>query len=48
VQKKLEEDKKKAEWNPDDQMEFEDNEGNVVSKKTYEMMKRQGLLDPRR
>jgi hypothetical protein len=44
VQKKLHEDKKVTLWNPDDQMEFEDNDGNVVSKKTFEMMKRQGLV----
>lgn len=31
-------------WKPDTEEEFEDSLGNVVNKKTYEDMKRQGLL----
>lgn len=44
VQKKIQIDKKAIEFDPDEHMEFEDNDGNVVSKKTYELMKKQGLI----
>ena len=44
MQKKLQMDKKMIEFDPDEHMEFEDNDGNVVSKKTYELMKKQGLI----
>ena len=36
-------DKAKGDFKPDDE-EFEDAQGNVYSKKTYEDLKRQGLL----
>ena len=41
--KKIRIDNNIAEWNPDDE-EYEDDEGNVYSKKTYEDLKKQGLL----
>jgi len=41
---KLKTDTTSKEWNPDDEMEFEDLNGNVMSKKTYEDLKKQGLL----
>eukprot|EP00009_Paramoeba_aestuarina_P002582 CAMPEP_0201512980 /NCGR_PEP_ID=MMETSP0161_2-20130828/5127_1 /ASSEMBLY_ACC=CAM_ASM_000251 /TAXON_ID=180227 /ORGANISM="Neoparamoeba aestuarina, Strain SoJaBio B1-5/56/2" /LENGTH=482 /DNA_ID=CAMNT_0047909023 /DNA_START=80 /DNA_END=1528 /DNA_ORIENTATION=+ len=44
LQKKIQSEKKLTQWNEDDQMEFEDHEGNVMSKKTYELMQKQGLL----
>mmetsp|Transcript_13985 Transcript_13985/g.39764 ORF Transcript_13985/g.39764 Transcript_13985/m.39764 type:complete len:485 (-) Transcript_13985:3-1457(-) len=44
LDKKLDKDRKTSEWNVDEGMEYEDGEGNVVPKKTYEMMKRQGLI----
>ena len=31
-------------WKPDHEEEYEDSKGNVVNKKTYEDLKRQGLL----
>lgn len=31
-------------WNPDNEEEFEDSDGNVLSKKTYNDLARQGLL----
>ena len=31
-------------WKPDQEEEYEDSKGNVVNKKTYEDLKRQGLL----
>ena len=31
-------------WQPDTEEEYEDSSGNVVNKKTYEDLKRQGLL----
>ncbi|KAJ8026577.1 Splicing factor 3A subunit 3 [Holothuria leucospilota] len=36
--------KKSERWQPDTEEEFEDSTGNVVNKKTYEDLKRQGLL----
>jgi len=44
LHKKIQIDRKAASFDPDEHMEYEDNEGNVVSKKTYELMKRQGLI----
>jgi len=44
VWQKLKEDTTSREWKPDDEMEFEDAEGNVFNKKTYEDLQRQGLL----
>jgi len=40
---KVKADQGKYEWNPDEQEEFEDEEGNVMIKKTYLDLKRQGL-----
>ena len=31
-------------WKPDQEEEYEDSKGNVVNKKTFEDLKRQGLL----
>ena len=31
-------------WKPEQEEEFEDSQGNVVNKKIYEDLKRQGLL----
>ena len=31
-------------WKPEDEEEFEDDEGNVFNKKTYEDLKRQGII----
>jgi len=42
---KLKEDTITQEWKPDDEMEFEDREGNVFNKKTYEDLAKQGLLE---
>jgi len=42
--KKIQQDEKKREWKPEVEEEFEDNEGNVFNKKTYEDLKRQGLI----
>lgn len=41
---KLKEEKTKEKFNPSNEEEFEDSSGNVVTKKTYEDLKRQGLL----
>lgn len=41
---KIKEMKNAERWNPDHEEEYEDTAGNVVSKKTYEDLKRQGLL----
>ncbi|XP_039250520.2 splicing factor 3A subunit 3-like [Styela clava] len=41
---KIKEMKNAERWNPDQEEEYEDSAGNVVSKKTYEDLKRQGLL----
>jgi splicing factor 3A subunit 3 len=40
----MKQDQAKAGWRPDLEEEYEDREGNVIPKKTYEDMLRQGLL----
>lgn len=35
--------KKTGVWNPDENEEYEDADGNVLSKKTYQLLKMQGL-----
>lgn len=42
---KLKEDQQTTQWKPEDEEEYEDAEGNVYSKKTYELLRKQGLLD---
>ena len=45
LHKKLQEEKNKnSTWNQEEDEEFEDSEGNVMSKETYENLKRNGLL----
>uniref|UniRef100_A0A6B2EFZ3 Putative splicing factor 3a subunit 3 n=1 Tax=Phlebotomus kandelakii TaxID=1109342 RepID=A0A6B2EFZ3_9DIPT len=41
---KLKSQKQQERWIPDQEEEYEDSQGNVVNKKTYEDLKRQGLL----
>ncbi|NWU38604.1 SF3A3 factor, partial [Hylia prasina] len=41
---KLKQQKTSERWQPDTEEEYEDSSGNVVNKKTYEDLKRQGLL----
>lgn len=41
---KLKLQKQEERWQPEQEEEFEDSLGNVVNKKTYEDLKRQGLL----
>ncbi|KAH0631052.1 hypothetical protein JD844_005133 [Phrynosoma platyrhinos] len=41
---KLKQQKASERWQPDTEEEYEDSSGNVVTKKTYEDLKRQGLL----
>uniref|UniRef100_A0A4W5RYL5 Splicing factor 3a, subunit 3 n=1 Tax=Hucho hucho TaxID=62062 RepID=A0A4W5RYL5_9TELE len=41
---KLKSQKSSERWQPDTEEEYEDSSGNVVNKKTYEDLKRQGLL----
>ncbi|CAP25395.1 Protein CBG04748 [Caenorhabditis briggsae] len=41
---KLKTEKEMAKWNPDIDEEYEDSSGNVVTRKMYEDLKRQGLL----
>lgn len=41
---KISQTKDSERWNPDNEEEFEDSAGNVVSKRTYEDLQRQGLL----
>ncbi|PAV83074.1 hypothetical protein WR25_02602 [Diploscapter pachys] len=41
---KMREDREKTKWDPDMDEEFEDSAGNVVTRKMYEDLKRQGLL----
>uniref|UniRef100_A0A8R1HZL2 Matrin-type domain-containing protein n=1 Tax=Caenorhabditis japonica TaxID=281687 RepID=A0A8R1HZL2_CAEJA len=41
---KLKAEKEMAKWNPDIDEEYEDSSGNVVTRKMYEDLKRQGLL----
>lgn len=44
VWEKLKTQKQGERWVPEQEEEFEDSLGNVVNKKTYEDLKRQGLL----
>jgi splicing factor 3A subunit 3 len=44
VWSKLKSQKSSERWQPDTEEEYEDSSGNVVNKKTYEDLKRQGLL----
>jgi splicing factor 3A subunit 3 len=44
VWEKLKEDQQTTQWKPEDEEEYEDAEGNVYSKKTYELLRKQGLL----
>ena len=41
---KLKDAKAKERWQPDHEEEFEDSTGNVVSKKVFDDLQRQGLL----
>ena len=41
---KLKNSKAKERWQPDNEEEFEDSTGNVVSKKIFDDLQRQGLL----
>ncbi|CAB1102583.1 unnamed protein product [Ectocarpus sp. CCAP 1310/34] len=34
----------KEQWNPEDNEEYEDGEGNVLNRRTYEDLARQGLM----
>lgn len=42
--KKLKDEKQRDKFQPTNEEEYEDTEGRVVNKKTYEDLKRQGLL----
>lgn len=44
VWEKLKTQKQGERWIPEQEEEFEDSQGNVVNRKTYEDLKRQGLL----
>jgi splicing factor 3A subunit 3 len=44
VWQKIKSNKETDRWKADMEEEFEDSSGNVVSKKTFEDLKRQGLL----
>lgn len=44
LHEKLEKIKATSGWRPDEEEEFEDDEGNVFNKKTYEDLKRQGII----
>ena len=41
---KLKSNKEQERWKPEQEEEFEDSLGNVIPKKTFEDLKRQGLL----
>lgn len=41
---KLKQEKQRVTWNPEDEEEFEDTEGNVFKKSTYDQLKRQGVI----
>ena len=45
LHKKLLSDVSSKEWDPDEGEEFEDAEGNVYDRKTYQLMKQQGMID---
>ena len=40
---KMKGDQKQREWNPAEMEEYEDAQGNVMSKKTYKDLERQGI-----
>ena len=42
--KKICDDRNRNKWNPDMDEEYEDSLGNVVNRRTFEDLKRQGLL----
>jgi len=42
--KKIRNDQNKIAWKPDTEEEFEDHEGNVYNKKTFEDLQRQGII----
>lgn len=44
VWEKLKVQKQGERWQPETEEEYEDSQGNVVNRKTYEDLKRQGLL----
>lgn len=44
VWEKLKVQKQSERWQPETEEEYEDSQGNVVNRKTYEDLKRQGLL----
>lgn len=44
VWEKLKLQKQGERWQPETEEEYEDSQGNVVNRKTYEDLKRQGLL----
>lgn len=44
VWEKLKVQKQSERWQPEMEEEYEDSQGNVVNRKTYEDLKRQGLL----
>jgi splicing factor 3A subunit 3 len=44
VWEKLKSQKQGERWQPEQEEEYEDSQGNVVNRKTYEDLKRQGLL----
>lgn len=44
VWEKIKQQKQEERWQPEQEEEFEDSLGNVVNRKTYEDLKRQGLL----
>jgi splicing factor 3A subunit 3 len=44
VWEKLKNQKHGERWQPEQEEEYEDSQGNVVNRKTYEDLKRQGLL----
>jgi splicing factor 3A subunit 3 len=45
--KKIKAETQQQAWRPDAEEEFEDSSGNVFNKKTYDDLKRQGLIDDR-
>jgi splicing factor 3A subunit 3 len=40
----MQQQEKLKEWRPDEDEEYEDDEGNVYNRKTFEDLKRQGLI----
>jgi len=44
VWEKLKQEKQQVDFKMDQEEEFEDSQGNVMSRKTYEDLRRQGLL----